>query len=88
MGAVELKKLTERIVKRLPFLGEGDLTSLAARVECLTDHEYARTYGSAVAQDQAARGEPPTGWASDIPRPHDTLPSGPRSEDWESRPRS
>jgi hypothetical protein len=86
MGAVERDRLIERITKRLHLLGDGDLTSTATRIECLTEPICARSYGSAVARDQVADGELPTGWASDIPRPHDTLPSSPNSEDWESTP--
>ena len=78
-------RLIERITERLPLLDEVELTRIATRAECMTEPKHARTYGSAIAQDQATHGESPTGWALDVSRAGDTLPSGPRSEDWDSK---
>jgi len=65
------------IVYRLPVLSDEELCRTANRIECLTATLAAPRYGSAVAQEQVARGELPTGL--------DVAPD--RVELWDSRGR-
>ena len=60
---IDREKLIARIVYHLPVLSDEELGRLAARCETMACSGVPPRYGSAVAQEQVARGEHPTGWA-------------------------
>jgi hypothetical protein len=60
------EKLIARIIYHLPVLSEEELGRLAARCETMACACVAPRYGSAIAVEQVARGEAPTGWARDV----------------------